>query len=116
MSEPLNTAEVELANERPFPWYCPKCRRKEVRRESVNYQCQRMHEGQPVTVVIADLKVPRCSACGELVFDYFAEEQINAAKRRQFSSTTPNGSIPLPSDLAGTAKAGADKVSTDGES
>lgn len=30
---------------RPFPWHCPKCRRKEVRRVTIPYQCERLHEG-----------------------------------------------------------------------
>jgi hypothetical protein len=64
---------------RPFPWFCPRCRRKEVRRVTIPYQCQRLFNGQPLTVVIAGLEVPQCGHCGELVFDYEAEEQINRA-------------------------------------
>jgi hypothetical protein len=64
---------------RPFPWFCPRCRRQEVRRATVPYQCQRLDHGQPVTVTLPELAVPRCEYCGELVFDYEAEEQINRA-------------------------------------
>jgi len=91
MSELLNTSELEQPRERPFPWYCPRCRQKEVRRESISYQCQRIHDSQPVTIDVPDLKVPRCGNCGELVFDYLAEDQINAAYRRQFSAPSGNG-------------------------
>jgi hypothetical protein len=64
---------------RPFPWYCPRCREKEVRRETIPYQCERVVNGQPITVKVAQLAVPRCGNCGELVFDYAAEGQINQA-------------------------------------
>jgi hypothetical protein len=54
-----------------------------VRRTTVPYQCERVYNGRAVTVVIPDLAVPRCANCGELVFDYLAEEQINQAYRAQ---------------------------------
>jgi hypothetical protein len=65
---------------RPFPWYFPKCRRKEVRPATIPYQGQRLIDGQPVTVTLVALTVPHC---GELVFDYDADEQINEAFRLQ---------------------------------
>src|SRR5262249_48769368 len=71
---------------RPFPWFCPRCRRKEVRRTTIPYQCERAKAGRPVTVVLTDLAVPRCDNCGELVFDYEAEEQINRALEAQAKS------------------------------
>jgi hypothetical protein len=71
---------------RPFPWFCPKCRRKEVRRVTVPYQCQRLHNGQPITVILTALAVPRCDNCGELVFDYEAEEQIGRAYQEQIQA------------------------------
>jgi hypothetical protein len=79
MSEIHLAAELEHPKERPFPWYCPRCRQKAVRRTSVDYCCQRLYAGQPIEVLIPDLAVPKCAACGELVFDYLAEEQIQSA-------------------------------------
>jgi hypothetical protein len=81
MPEPFLThAEVTTsAPSRPFPWYCPNCRRKEVRRVTIPYQCQLEHKGQPLIVAVSDLAVPRCGNCGELVFDYEADDQINRA-------------------------------------
>ena len=76
MSEVLDT--LERAKERPFPWFCPRCRKKDVWREVIRYQCQRLDKSRPVDVVVPDLAVPRCRSCGELVFDYAAESQINA--------------------------------------
>lgn len=67
---------------RPFPRFCPKCRRKEVRRVTTPYRCQRLQNGQRITVVLSKLSVPRCDHCGEVVFDYEAEEQINRINRK----------------------------------
>jgi hypothetical protein len=81
MPEPLSPTAP--ASARPFPWFCPNCRRKEVRRVTIPYQCQLLYKGQPVTIVLPDLAVPKCSNCGELVFDYEADEQINQAFEMQ---------------------------------
>ena len=83
-------SSASAATSRPFPWHCPRCRKKEVRRATVEYRCQRVEGGVPVTVAIPDLSVPRCDNCGELVFDYVAEAQINEAfhARRQADGDT----------------------------
>ena len=78
---------------RPFPWFCPNCRCKEVRRVTIPYQCQRFHNGRPITVVLSALDVPKCGKCGELVFTYDTEEQINRAYRAQ-SDALRNGTSP----------------------
>jgi formylmethanofuran dehydrogenase subunit E len=67
---------------RPFPWVCPRCRRKEVVLAAVPYSTERLYEGRRVKVDIPELMVPRCARCGELVFNYKAEEQILDAVRR----------------------------------
>ena len=79
MPEQLSRTELTRA----FPWFCPHCRRKEVRRATISYECPRVFNGQPITVVLPRLSVPRCDNCGELIFDYEAEEQINQAYQDQ---------------------------------
>ena len=49
----------------------------------ISYQCQRLYQGQPIMVSISDLAVPKCGHCGELVFDYLAEQQIERAVQEQ---------------------------------
>ena len=80
MSElPAPTASVRSPG-RPYPWSCPKCRHQEVWLATIpNYQCERAHNGLPVPVTVRALQVPQCGHCGELVFNYAAEEQINQA-------------------------------------
>jgi hypothetical protein len=46
---------------------------------NIPYECQLRHDGQLVTVTLPILAVPKCGKCGELVFDYEADDQINAA-------------------------------------
>lgn len=92
MREPSSYHGASSGQARPFPWFCPKCRRKEVRRTCIPYQCQLQYHGQPVTVILDQLAVPQCAHCGELVFDYDADEQINRAYRAQTSGTAPRSS------------------------
>ena len=77
--KPLAAVERAPTAVRAFPWFCPRCRRKEIRRATISFQCQRLYERQPIAIVLANLAVPRCDNCGELVFDYEAEDQINRA-------------------------------------
>ena len=77
-------SDEKKAAEKPFPWRCPKCRQLTVNRVTMPYRCQRTHIGRVVTVEVPNLAVPRCSNCGEVVFDYAADEQIRDAFRTQF--------------------------------
>jgi superfamily II DNA or RNA helicase len=77
---------------RPFPWVCPKCRHKEVRPARVAYRAERLCGDRLVEVKIPDLLVPKCENCGELVFDYNAEEQIRRAAQSQCPPASGNGS------------------------
>lgn len=51
------------------------------------YRCQRTFGGRVVTVEVPNLAVPRCSNCGEVVFDYAADEQVRVAFLTQFGAT-----------------------------
>lgn len=93
MSEPSTEFVPVHTHGRPFPWFCPNCRRQEVYRVAIPYQCQRFDNGQPITVVLSALEVPRCGNCGELVFTYDTEEQINRAYRAQ-TDARRNGAGP----------------------
>lgn len=72
--------------ERRFPWNCPRCRRREVRRTTILYQCERFYKGKSISLEIPDFAVPKCENCGELVFDYVAEEQINKSLQMEISA------------------------------
>ena len=69
------------SEEKPFPWRCPECGKKEVRPAVVAHTSRIKHDGRLYTVEIPSLRVPQCGACGELVFDNSADEQIARALR-----------------------------------
>ena len=75
--------EMVPSQGKPFPWRCPECGKKEVRAARVAYSTEIKYDGRLYTVEIPDLSVPRCDACGELVFDIRADEQIARALRNQ---------------------------------
>jgi hypothetical protein len=80
---------IQPAVGRPFPWFCPRCRKKEVRPATISYDTERLHEGRLIAVNIPDLAVPKCSNCGELVFNYTADEQILDAVKTQAAAPQP---------------------------
>src|SRR5260370_11586020 len=102
MCEPTTQSVPVHTQGRPFPWFCPNCRKKEVRRVTIPYQCQRLHNGQPITVMVPALDVPQCANCGELVFTYDTEEQINRAYRAQ-TDALRNGPSPKKSEEEATS-------------
>ena len=75
--------EKSASQDRAFPWPCPECGKKEVRPATVRHTAQIRHDGRLYTVEVPRLRVPRCRACGELVFENAADEQIAAALREQ---------------------------------
>lgn len=68
---------------RPFPWRCPECGQRKVQPATIAHTAEIKHDGRLYTVEIPELRVPRCEACGELVFDTHADEQIARELRRQ---------------------------------
>ena len=82
---PEKPAQTEMTppEGKPFPWRCPECGKKEVRPATVRHTSQIKHDGRLYAVEIPRLRVPQCGACGELVFDNDADEQIARALREQ---------------------------------
>jgi putative zinc finger/helix-turn-helix YgiT family protein len=78
-----NTEENLVTQDKPFPWWCPECGKREVRPAVVRHTSHIRHDGKEYVVKIPRLKVPRCKACGELVFDNDADLQISTALRNQ---------------------------------
>ncbi len=74
---------------RPFPWFCPMCRKKELRPATIPYQAERLYEGRLIAVHIPHLHVPKCANCGEVVFNYVADEQILDAVKAQAAVVNP---------------------------
>ena len=81
--EPVKQRDSANPKCRPFPWQCPECKKKDVRLAVVAHTSQVKHDGRLYVVEIPKLRVPRCEACGEMVFDNAADEQIAQALREQ---------------------------------
>ena len=83
--KPDSTARSEESkrSSRPFPWRCPECGQRKVQPAAIAHTAEIKHDGRLYTVEIPELRVPRCEACGELVFDTQADEQIARELRRQ---------------------------------
>jgi len=58
-----------------------------VRLATIPYHAERLCDGQIIAVDIPELEVPSCANCGELVFNYTAEEQILRAVQAQTSAS-----------------------------
>ena len=55
----------------------------------VSHTSEIRHDGRVYSVKVPKLRVPRCKACGEMVFDNNADEQIAMALREQLGLLTP---------------------------
>ena len=75
---------------KPFPWRCPRCLKREVRPETIEYTTQVKHDGRLHEVALPELGVPQCSACGELVFCNDTNEQISRALRSKLGLLQPD--------------------------
>jgi putative zinc finger/helix-turn-helix YgiT family protein len=75
--------------DRPFPWPCPACLEGQVRPVVIPYTANIKHDGVLHSVHLPEFEVPRCQACGELVFTNHADEQISNALRARLRLLTP---------------------------
>lgn len=76
--------------DRPFPWRCPECGKREVRPAIMHHTSQVKHDGRLYSVEIPQLRVPQCKACGEVVFDNGSDSQISDALREQLALLSPS--------------------------
>jgi hypothetical protein len=53
---------------------------------TISYRTERLYEGRLIAVAIPHLDVPQCANCGELVFNYTADEQILDAVKAQWAA------------------------------
>ncbi|MBM4090047.1 MAG: helix-turn-helix domain-containing protein [Planctomycetes bacterium] len=84
-----DNARATEPRDKPFPWRCPECGKRQVRPANIHHNAEIKHDGRVYSVAIPSLKVPRCEACGELVFDNDADSQIADALREQLALLSP---------------------------
>jgi putative zinc finger/helix-turn-helix YgiT family protein len=87
--ESTHNSESTQKKGKPFPWRCLECGKKEVWPAVVSHTSEIRHDGRLYTVKVPKLRVPRCKACGELIFENEADEQITSALREQLGLLSP---------------------------
>ncbi|MBN2445490.1 MAG: helix-turn-helix domain-containing protein [Phycisphaerae bacterium] len=76
----------------------------------VSYKAQVRHDGRVHEVEVAELSVPRCEDCGELVFGNDTDEQISRALRHQLGLLQPEDVRAKRTELGLTQKALAESI------
>jgi putative zinc finger/helix-turn-helix YgiT family protein len=76
--------------ERPFPWRCRQCGKREVTLAKTSYAAEVRHDGRLHEFTIPDLELPVCQACGERVFTEKVDAQVNDALRAHLGLLTPS--------------------------
>jgi len=64
-----------------LPRNCPNCREKRVREATERYEVQVEHDGRTYVVVVPDLALLICDACGNRVLPPEADDRVSDAIR-----------------------------------
>ena len=89
MTPEMKTSEARKRRDRPFPWPCANCLKDEVYPVTMPYTTEVKHDGRMYKLTIPALTIPKCRACGELVFSNSVDDQIMAALRSHLNLLTP---------------------------
>jgi putative zinc finger/helix-turn-helix YgiT family protein len=86
----MNTSQPNgKAADRPFPWVCPRCSKKEVRPTVKPHKATVKHDGVVHRLDIPGLEIPTCGNCGEELFTNRVDEQVNDALRARLHLLAP---------------------------
>ena len=83
------TNKTRKRHGRPFPWRCFNCLKEEVYPATIPYAADIKHDGRMHHIEIPKLTIPKCRACGEVVFSNSADDQIVQALRAHLNLLTP---------------------------
>jgi DNA-binding XRE family transcriptional regulator len=75
--------------DRPFPWLCIECGKREIFPLATDYHCDLTHDGQPYEIHIPGLNIPTCRNCGAQLISLSVDDQIFAALRAKAGLLTP---------------------------
>jgi putative zinc finger/helix-turn-helix YgiT family protein len=89
MTPDTNTGKPRKERDRPFPWTCGNCLKDEVYPETMPYAIDVKHDGQLYHLEIPEIRIPKCRACGELIFSNSEDDQILQALRARVRLLTP---------------------------
>src|SRR5437899_3303416 len=89
MPEQLQQPRKRTSGDRSFPWRCPRCLQKTVCPAVMTYRARASYDGRFYELDIPDLQIPKCSACGEMIFSNHTDEQITRALRAHLQLLSP---------------------------
>jgi putative zinc finger/helix-turn-helix YgiT family protein len=89
MTPDTSTSKPRKGRDRPFPWTCGNCLKDEVYPETMPYAIDVKHDGQLYHLEIPEISIPKCRACGELIFSSSEDDQILQALRARVRLLTP---------------------------
>lgn len=89
MTHTPSTSKARKERDRPFPWPCPNCLEDKVHPQTMPYAIDVKHDGQLYDLDIPELSIPKCSACGELVFSNSVDDRIIQALRERVGLLAP---------------------------
>jgi putative zinc finger/helix-turn-helix YgiT family protein len=75
--------------DKPFPWRCGNCLKDEVSPETMPYATDIKHDGRLYHLEIPAIAIPKCQACGEVVFSNSVDEEVLLALRAHLHLLTP---------------------------
>ncbi|MGD1278699.1 MAG: type II TA system antitoxin MqsA family protein [Tepidisphaeraceae bacterium] len=75
--------------EKRYPIRCAECGKNEVRPATVRHVMQKNHDGRMYDLVIEDLPVTKCDACGEIYFTNESDDRISASLRERLGVLSP---------------------------
>jgi transcriptional regulator with XRE-family HTH domain len=74
---------------KPFPWTCPACGKRAVGETTLPYTFTAQHDNKQFEITIDRLEAPRCSECGEVVFDRVVNARLSDAIRERTGLLRP---------------------------
>ncbi|HEX7379900.1 MAG TPA: type II TA system antitoxin MqsA family protein [Pirellulales bacterium] len=75
--------------EKPFPWRCPKCLKRTVVPDMIDFSIEVRYEGRLHEIALHGLAAAVCSSCQERVFTSETDDAIRVATRAQLRLLTP---------------------------
>src|SRR5258708_19173279 len=73
-----------------FPRKCAKCRERKVVRVREEYRASLHHDGRAYDVLIPDLELLKCEACGNRVLEDDADDRLSEALRAAGGLLSPD--------------------------
>jgi putative zinc finger/helix-turn-helix YgiT family protein len=89
MTPEQKTEQSRQRGDRPFPWCCPRCLKEEVHPEEMPYTTDVKHDGRSFHLEIPRIRIPKCRACGNLVFSHSVDDEVFRALREEARLLTP---------------------------